>query len=88
MNSSNEVRDSLNLTSPFVFFSSPDTIPGEVYTVLFAQTRDILLRLAGPPIRIKISRIEQELLNLEMQSYYIQVKLLLYMHFENTPYIQ
>ena len=50
-----------------------ETVPGEVYAVLFAQIRDVLLRLGGPPVRIKIARIEQELISLEMQSHYIQV---------------
>ena len=55
--------------TPFI----AETVPGEVYAVLFAQIRDVLLRLGGPPIRIKIARIEQELISLEMQSHYIQV---------------
>ena len=50
-----------------------DTIPGEIYAVLFAQIREVLLRLAGPPIRIKLARIEQELISLELQNHYIQV---------------
>ena len=60
------IRQALN---PF----TAETVPGEVYAVLFAQIRDVLLRLGGPPIRIKIARIEQELISLEMQSHYIQV---------------
>ena len=61
-----KIRQALN---PFI----AETVPGEVYAVLFAQIRDVLLRLGGPPIRIKIARIEQELISLEMQSHYIQV---------------
>ena len=69
---SNQTRFDQNKQA-FYILLVPDTIPGEVYAVLFTQIREVLLRLAGPPIRIKLARIEQELISLELQNHYIQV---------------
>ena len=49
-------------------------IPGESYVPWFIQIRDVIVRLGGPPIRLKIARIETELINLDLQQHYVKVR--------------
>lgn len=49
----------------------PETISIEEYTSIWKQIREVLLRLGGPPIRVRLHRIENEVLDAEMQTHYI-----------------
>ncbi|KAK3596283.1 hypothetical protein CHS0354_024867 [Potamilus streckersoni] len=49
-----------------------ETMPVEAFSNLWKQCCDVLLRLGGPPIRVKIHRIEHEVITPDMQSHYIQ----------------
>lgn len=48
-----------------------ETISIEEYTSIWKQIREVLLRLGGPPIRVRLHRIENEVLDAEMQTHYI-----------------
>jgi len=51
------------------FFVITEGIPGESYVPWFTQIRDVIIRLGGPPIRLRIQRVENEVLSREKQQY-------------------
>ncbi|KAL4223642.1 Nlrc4p [Mactra antiquata] len=64
--------DIVRLQLLFIDMARHEAIAGESYIPWFVQIRDVIVRLGGPPIRIKITRIESELINLDMQQHYIK----------------
>ena len=61
-----------------IFFNSKNSMISftevmsvEEFTVIWKKVKDTLLRLGGPPLRIKLTRIELEPMNLELQNYHI-----------------
>ncbi|XP_052800759.1 uncharacterized protein LOC128231702 isoform X1 [Mya arenaria] len=64
--------DIVRLQLLFMDIARLEGIPGESYVPWFIQIRDVIVRLGGPPIRLKVARIESELINLEMQQHYIK----------------
>ncbi|KAK3084052.1 hypothetical protein FSP39_007376 [Pinctada imbricata] len=51
--------------------AAKETISIEDYTTLWKQIREVLLRLGGPPIRVRLHRIEHEVVAADMQAHYI-----------------
>ncbi|XP_069136254.1 NLR family CARD domain-containing protein 4-like isoform X2 [Argopecten irradians] len=51
--------------------ASMETMTLDEYARIWRQARDVLFRLGGPPIRVKIHRIEHEVMTQEMQTHYI-----------------
>lgn len=45
----------------------------EEYPVLWKQIVEVLLRMGGPEVRVKIARIDQETLTAEQQAHYISL---------------
>ncbi|XP_053376058.1 uncharacterized protein LOC123534023 isoform X3 [Mercenaria mercenaria] len=64
--------DIVRLQLLFQDIARHEAIAGEAYAPWFIQIRDVIVRLGGPPIRIKITRIETEMINLDMQQHYIK----------------
>ncbi|KAH3883240.1 hypothetical protein DPMN_007194 [Dreissena polymorpha] len=64
--------DIVRLQLLYLDMARHEGIAGESYVQWFLQIRDVIVRLGGPPIRLKIDRIETELINLELQQHYIK----------------
>ncbi|XP_062594071.1 uncharacterized protein LOC134255559 isoform X1 [Saccostrea cucullata] len=63
--------DIVRLQLMFQHVAEMKTISIEEYTSIWKQIREVLLRLGGPPIRVRLHRIENEVLDAEMQTHYI-----------------
>lgn len=63
--------DIVRLQLLFQHVAEMKTISIEEYTSIWKQIREVLLRLGGPPIRVRLHRIENEVLDAEMQTHYI-----------------
>ncbi|OWF40290.1 NLR family CARD domain-containing protein 4-like isoform X2 [Mizuhopecten yessoensis] len=51
--------------------ASMESMAIDEYTRIWRQASEVLFRLGGPPIRVKIHRIEHEVMTPEMQTHYI-----------------
>ncbi|XP_060072729.1 NLR family CARD domain-containing protein 4-like [Ylistrum balloti] len=51
--------------------ASTEAMAIDEYTRIWRQAREVLFRLGGPPIRVKLHRIEHEVMTPEMQTHYI-----------------
>lgn len=50
-----------------------DTISPEEFVTLWNQIKEVLVRLGGPPIRVRLHRIEHETITTELQNHYVSM---------------
>lgn len=55
-----------------MLFSS-DMISPEEFVALWNQIKEVLVRLGGPPIRVRLHRIEHEMITTELQNHYVNL---------------
>ncbi|KAL5017433.1 hypothetical protein ScPMuIL_007022 [Solemya velum] len=52
--------------------ASKEGLSWDEFSMFWRQIKEVLLRLGGPPVRVKIHRIEHEVLPADMQQHYIR----------------
>ncbi|XP_071181200.1 uncharacterized protein [Mytilus edulis] len=50
-----------------------DMISPEEFVALWNQIKEVLVRLGGPPIRVRLHRIEHEMITTELQNHYVNL---------------